>query len=104
MLDQIKFDSQGLVPVVTQDMDTKEVLMLAYANQEALEKTLQVGEAHYYSRSRKGLWHKGATSGHVQHIEEVRFDCDCDAVLYLVRQTGAACHTGEYSCFYRNLA
>ena len=99
----IKFDSLGLVPIVTQDVDSKEVLMLAYANREALEKTLASKEAHYYSRSRQELWHKGATSGHIQHIVDVRYDCDCDAILYLVRQKGAACHTGEYSCFYRSM-
>ena len=79
------------------------MLMLAYANREAVEKTLTTNQAHYYSRSRQELWHKGATSGHVQDVVEVRFDCDGDALLYRVRQTGAACHTGEYSCFYRTL-
>lgn len=100
----IKFSEQGLVPVVTQDSSSHEVLMLAYANQEALLKTLETGQAHYYSRSRKELWHKGSTSGHVQQIQDIRFDCDADTVLYIVQQTGAACHTGEYSCFYRSLA
>ena len=104
MIEQVKFNEQGLVSVITQDAESKEVLMLAYANREALEKTLETREAHYYSRSRKELWHKGATSGHIQHIEDVRYDCDGDAVLYLVCQVGAACHTGEYSCFYRSLA
>lgn len=98
-----KFDGKGLVPVIAQDADTKEVLMLAYANREALDKTLETKEAHYWSRSRSELWHKGATSGHIQHIVDVRYDCDSDAVLYLVRQDGAACHTGEYSCFYRSM-
>jgi len=102
MIDQIKFDEQGLVPVIVQDA-SKEVLMLAYANREALEKTLETNQAHYYSRSRKELWHKGATSGHIQHIKDVRYDCDSDTVLYLVSQEGAACHTGNYSCFYRSL-
>ena len=101
--EQIKFDDKGLVPVIAQDADTKEVLMLAYANREAIEKTLEVGQAHYYSRSRKELWHKGATSGHVQHIKDIRYDCDCDALLYIITQEGAACHTGEYSCFYRSI-
>ena len=101
--DSIKLDSNGLVAVVTQDVNSKEVLMLAYANREALEATLRTKEAHYYSRSRKELWHKGATSGHIQHIEDIRWDCDGDALLYLVRQVGAACHTGERSCFYRGL-
>jgi len=103
MIKQIKFNEQGLVAIVTQDAESKEVLMLAYANLEALEKTLETNEAHYYSRSRKELWHKGATSGHIQHIKDIRYDCDGDAVLYLVQQVGAACHTGERSCFYRSL-
>lgn len=97
------FDAHGLIPVVTQDVTSSQVLMLAYANEEAVAKTLSTREAHYYSRSRGELWHKGATSGHVQKIVEVRFDCDEDALLYRVEQTGAACHTGEYSCFYRSL-
>ena len=103
MIDQVKFDEQGLVAIITQDSESKEVLMLAYANKEALEKTIETKEAHYYSRSRKELWHKGATSGHIQHINDIRYDCDGDAVLYIVQQEGAACHTGEYSCFYRSL-
>jgi phosphoribosyl-ATP pyrophosphohydrolase/phosphoribosyl-AMP cyclohydrolase len=100
----LSFDAHGLVPVVTQDAVSGQVLMLAYVNREALEKTLETREAYYYSRSRGELWHKGATSGHVQKIVEVRFDCDEDALLYRVEQTGAACHTGEYSCFYRSLS
>ena len=103
MIDQIKFDNNGLVPVIVQDESSKEVLMLSYANREALEKTLEVKQAHYYSRSRKELWHKGATSGHIQYIQDVRYDCDSDTVLYLVHQEGVACHTGNYSCFYRGL-
>ncbi|MEM7734517.1 MAG: bifunctional phosphoribosyl-AMP cyclohydrolase/phosphoribosyl-ATP diphosphatase HisIE [Deinococcota bacterium] len=102
-LDDINFDNRGLVPVITQDRYSGEVLMLAYANREAVEQTLQTGEAHYYSRSRQSLWHKGATSGHIQKVNEVRIDCDEDTLLYRVDQTGAACHTGEYSCFFRNL-
>ena len=99
----LSFDERGLIPVVTQDAVTGQVLMLAYANQEAVAKTLETREAHYYSRSRGELWHKGATSGHLQKIVEIRYDCDEDALLYRVTQTGAACHTGEYSCFYRSL-
>ena len=99
----MRFDERGLVPVVTQDALSGEVLMLAYANREALYATLQTGQAHYWSRSRGELWHKGATSGHVQEILEVRYDCDEDTVLYRVHQQGAACHTGEYSCFYRTV-
>jgi phosphoribosyl-ATP pyrophosphohydrolase/phosphoribosyl-AMP cyclohydrolase len=101
--DQITFDERGLVPVVAQDARTGEVLMLAWANAEALQLTQSTGRAHYWSRSRKSLWAKGETSGHVQEVEDVRMDCDGDAVLYRVRQTGPACHTGERSCFYRGL-
>ncbi len=100
----LSFDAHGLIPVVTQDATSSQVLMLAYANEEAVAKTLSTREAHYYSRSRGELWHKGATSGHIQKIVEVRFDCDEDALLYRVEQIGAACHTGEYSCFYRSLS
>ena len=96
------FDERGLVPVVTQDALSGEVLMLAYADQEALSKTLETRQAHYYSRSRNELWRKGATSGHTQEVVEVRVDCDEDALLYRVEQTGPACHTGERSCFYRS--
>lgn len=99
---QLKF-KDGLIPVVTQDVDTKEVLMLAYANKEAIEKTIETGYAHYWSRSRKKLWMKGETSGNTQKIVEIRVDCDNDALLYLVKQNGNACHTGNYSCFYRRL-
>jgi phosphoribosyl-ATP pyrophosphohydrolase/phosphoribosyl-AMP cyclohydrolase len=100
-IDQITFDERGLVPVVAQDARTGEVLMLAWANAQALELTAQTGRATYYSRSRASLWVKGETSGHAQEVVDVRVDCDADAVLYRVRQTGPACHTGERSCFYR---
>ena len=99
--DQITFDDRGLVPVVAQDARTGEVLMLAWANAEALRLTQETGRAHYWSRSRASLWIKGETSGHVQEVVDVRVDCDADAVLYRVRQTGPACHTGERSCFHR---
>lgn len=99
----IKFDERGLVPVIVQDANTKEVLMLAYANKEALKKTFETGYAHYWSRSRNKLWMKGETSGNVQKVVEVRIDCDNDAILYIVEQKGVACHTGNYSCFYRTL-
>ena len=95
--------SGGLVPVVVQDINTNEVLMLAYANKDAVEHTIETGFAHYWSRSRKSLWKKGETSGHVQKINEIRIDCDNDTLLYLVDQVGAACHTGEKTCFYRKL-
>lgn len=95
----------GLVPVIAQEAQTGEVLMLAYMNEEAWEKTLETGEVHYFSRSRKTLWHKGGTSGHVQKVHTIRLDCDADTVLIQVTQLGgAACHTGRKSCFYRELA
>ena len=100
-IEQLRFDANGLVPVVTQDAANGEVLMLAFANREAVETTLASGRAHYWSRSRGALWQKGETSGHVQEVLEVRVDCDADSLLYLVRQTGPACHTGERSCFHR---
>ena len=99
----INFDEKGLVPVIAQDNTTKDVLMLAYANKEAIDLTQSTGFAHYYSRSRGELWHKGDTSGHFQHVKEIFYDCDCDALLLKVEQIGAACHTGNYSCFYRRL-
>src|ERR671921_1703618 len=101
--DRVKFDENGLVPVVAQDATTGDVLTLAYANREALEKTLYSGEAHYYSRSRSELWRKGATSGNTQRVVEVRLDCDGDALLYMVEPRGPACHTGEKSCFFTSL-
>jgi phosphoribosyl-ATP pyrophosphohydrolase/phosphoribosyl-AMP cyclohydrolase len=99
----VEFDQNGLVPVVAQDVATGDVLTLAYANREALEKTLSSGEAHYYSRSRSELWRKGATSGNTQRVVEVRLDCDGDALLYRVEPRGPACHTGERTCFYTTL-
>lgn len=93
--------TDGLIPVIAQDSDTKEILMLAYVNKEALDLTISTGYAHYYSRSRKKIWKKGGTSGHIQKIEEIRIDCDQDTLIYKVNQTGGACHTGYYSCFYR---
>lgn len=101
---KVDFEKQGgLVPVVVQDNDTKEVLMLAYVNEEALAMTLKEGYAYYYSRSRQSLWKKGETSGNVQKIVEVKIDCDEDTLLYLVNQKGPACHTGARSCFFRQL-
>jgi phosphoribosyl-AMP cyclohydrolase len=103
-LEAVDFEKgNGLVPVVVQDARTKEVLMVAYANREALEKTLETGYAHYYSRSRKELWKKGETSGNTQRVKKVLVDCDGDTLLYLVEQKGVACHTGEYSCFFRTV-
>ena len=100
-LNVIQWNEQGLVPVITQDISTKRVLMLAWINRTALEKTLQCGEAVYWSRSRNRLWHKGEESGHIQKIVDIRLDCDNDALLFLVEQTGLACHTGRLSCFYQ---
>lgn len=99
-----KFDSDGLIPALAMDATTREPLMLAYMNEESLRLTLKIGEAVYWSRSRKEIWHKGATSGHVQKIVEIRTDCDQDALILLVEQIGAgACHTGRNSCFYRSV-
>ncbi len=98
-----KKDGNGLVVVVAQDFATREVLMLAYMDEEAFIKTLETGFMHYHSRSRGQLWLKGETSGHLQRVVEARVDCDLDALLFLIDQTGAACHTGERSCFYRIL-
>ncbi|MDH4226331.1 MAG: bifunctional phosphoribosyl-AMP cyclohydrolase/phosphoribosyl-ATP diphosphatase HisIE [Deltaproteobacteria bacterium] len=99
----IKYDANGLIPAVAQDSDTGEVLMLAFMNKEALEKTLDTGLAHYYSRSRQKLWMKGETSGNTQKVEGVFYDCDSDSVLLRIKQKGVACHTGERSCFFRRL-
>jgi phosphoribosyl-AMP cyclohydrolase len=100
---ELAFDEQELLPAVAQDATSGEVLMLAYVTEEAVERTRESGLAHYYSRSRDELWQKGGSSGHTQEIEEVRVDCDGDALLYLVEQTGGACHTGYESCFYRTI-
>lgn len=97
---EIRFDDRGLVPVVIQDWASGEVLTLAYANAEAIEKTRETGEMHLWSRSRNELWHKGATSGNVQKVRALRMDCDGDAVLALVEPVGPACHTGERTCFH----
>ncbi len=101
---EVHYDENGLVPVVAQDATTNEVLTLAYANREAVEKTLQTGEAHFYSRSRNALWRKGETSGNTQRVVEVRLDCDGDALLYRVDPAGPACHTGERTCFFTTLS
>ena len=103
-LDEIRFDESGIAPVIMQDAATGEVLTLAYANREAVEKTLHSGEAHFYSRSRGQLWRKGESSGNTQEVAEVRLDCDSDALLYKVHPRGPACHTGERSCFHQTLA
>jgi phosphoribosyl-AMP cyclohydrolase len=100
---QPKFDANGLVTCVATDAETSEVLMVAHMNEEALRRTISSGEAWYYSRSRQALWRKGETSGHVQRVVEMRVDCDQDVILIRVEQTGAACHTGRHSCFYRKV-
>lgn len=102
-ISNVKFDEKGLVPCVVQDYYTKQVLMLAYMNRESLIKTMETGLATFYSRSRQELWTKGATSGNLQHIVELRLDCDGDAIVADVKKDGPACHTGNESCFYRDL-
>lgn len=104
ILDKIGFDEKGLIPAVVQDAENSEVLMMAYMNREALRKTLESGKTHFWSRSRKKLWLKGETSGHVQTVREVLIDCDADCLLIKVHQEGGACHTGYRSCFFRKLA
>ena len=98
-LSAVRFGADGLVPVVTQESRSGDVLMVAFANRDALDRTLATGLAHYYSRSRRALWQKGETSGHIQRVVEIRLDCDADTILYRVEQTGPACHTGTRTCF-----
>lgn len=100
-MDDIKWDAKGLVPVVVQDEKTRDVVMVAYMNEEAYNLTVQTGKAHYWSRSRNQLWLKGETSGHFQMVKGIYLDCDNDTILLVVDQTTAACHTGYWSCFYR---
>jgi phosphoribosyl-AMP cyclohydrolase len=102
-MEEIKFDASGLIPAIVQDAETKDVLMLAYMNKESLQLTLEKGETVFWSRSRKELWHKGETSGNVQQVVEIRVDCDQDTLLVLVHPAGPACHTGNQTCFYRDL-
>ena len=101
VLDQVRFDANGLVPAIAQQHDTGEVLMLAWMNRDSLAETVATGRVCYYSRSRKALWRKGETSGQAQHLRELRVDCDGDTLLLLVEQEGVACHTGRRSCFFR---
>jgi phosphoribosyl-ATP pyrophosphohydrolase/phosphoribosyl-AMP cyclohydrolase len=103
LLTEIKYDASGLIPAIVQDAETNEVLMLAYMNAESLRLTLETGETWFWSRSRSELWHKGATSGNVQSVVEIRVDCDADTLLVLVNPAGAACHTGNQTCFYRTM-
>ncbi len=99
----MKFDSQGLITAIAQDAHNGEILMVAFMNEEALNLSITTGVAHYYSRSRQKLWKKGESSGHLQHIMEMRLDCDQDAVLMKIEQVGGACHVGFRSCFYRKI-
>lgn len=99
----LKFDDQGLIPAVVQDFNSGQVLMVAYMNREALKLTINKGEAHFYSRSRRSLWHKGETSGNTQEVKEIFYDCDGDTLLLQVVPRGPACHTGKMSCFYRTI-
>jgi len=101
--DNLNFDANGLIPAIVQDADTNQVLMLAYMNAESLRLTLETKDTHFWSRSRQELWHKGATSGNIQKVIDVRVDCDADTLLIRVHPAGPACHTGEQSCFYRNM-
>jgi len=102
-LKTIKWDEQGLVPAIVQDAESGHVLMMAYMNADALQKTLDTGEAVFYSRSRAALWHKGETSGNIQTVQSIYIDCDADTLLILVKPAGPACHTNARSCFYRSL-
>ncbi len=100
---RVSFDSRGLITAVVQDAATRDVLMVAWMNAEALRLTQETGEAHFWSRSRAELWHKGATSGNIMRVREIRVDCDADTLLLLVDPAGPACHTGARTCFYRTL-
>lgn len=102
-LDTLRRNAAGLVPAVVQDADSREVLMVAWMNDQAIRRTLATGQTHFYSRSREALWHKGGTSGHVQQVLEIRVDCDADVLLILVRQVGGACHEGYRTCFFRRV-
>lgn len=102
-LSELKYDDRGLIPAIVQDEETGTVLMLAYMNRESIRRTLETGRTWFYSRSRQELWPKGETSGHIQKVKKMLYDCDADTLLVIAEQTGAACHTGEFSCFYREL-
>lgn len=103
ILNTLQWNDKGLIPVIVQEEQTNRVLMMAYMNEEAFRRTVETGEAHYWSRSRQQLWHKGETSGNIQHVRSIHLDCDGDTLLLQVEQTGSACHTGEKTCFYRKL-
>lgn len=103
VIDDLTFDERGLIPAVVQDAENGDVLMVAWMNRESIARTIAEGRTVFWSRSRQELWPKGDTSGHVQHVQELRVDCDADVLLVRVHQEGAACHTGERSCFFRTL-
>lgn len=102
-LNSLKWTADGLVPAIVQDAGTGEVLMMAWMDESAVRRTLATGQTHFYSRSRKASWHKGETSGHVQHVESIHVDCDADVLLIRARQVGGACHEGYRSCFWRRV-
>jgi phosphoribosyl-AMP cyclohydrolase len=102
--EDLRFDDRGLIPAVVQDAENGEVLMVAWMNREALDRTVRDGRTWFFSRSRQELWAKGETSGHIQHVREILVDCDADTLVVKVDQVGAACHTGERTCFHRELA
>ncbi len=102
-LDALKWTPDGLIPAIVQDSESNEVLMMAWMDRDAILRTLVTGQTHFYSRSRRASWHKGGTSGHVQHVAEIRVDCDADVVLIRARQVGGACHEGFRSCFFRRV-
>ena len=102
-IQSLRFDARGLIPAIVQDADSNSVLMLAYMNLESLRLTLETNETYFWSRSRQELWHKGATSGNIQKVVEIHVDCDADTLLIRVQPAGPACHTGEQTCFYRNV-
>jgi len=102
-VEDLKYDDKGLIPAIIQDSKTKRVLMLAYMNSESLRRTIDSKRTWFFSRSRSELWPKGETSGNIQHVKHIYYDCDADALLVEVDQVGVACHTGEYSCFYREI-
>jgi phosphoribosyl-AMP cyclohydrolase / phosphoribosyl-ATP pyrophosphohydrolase len=103
LLTRLKFDDSGLIPAIVQDAASHEVLMMAWMNAESLQRTVETGETWFWSRSRAELWHKGGTSGNIQKVVEVRYDCDGDTLLVLVNPAGPACHTGSTTCFYQSL-
>ncbi len=102
-LDTLKWNADGLLPAIVQDAETGDVLMMAWMDRDAVRKTVETGQTHFYSRSRRASWHKGGTSGHVQHVESLLVDCDADVLLIKARQVGGACHEGYRSCFFRQV-